>query len=290
MELLIGGLVSGLLLGGLYAVAALGLTVVYGVMGVVNLAHGEIMILAAYATYALTEATGLDPLLVLVVIIPLMAAFGFALQATFLNRLLRRRSFEAALVTTLGLSLMLQALMLKGFSSSARTFTPDYVSGGITVLGITVPSTYALCLGIAVAATIGMQLLMQRTSFGRQARAAAEDADTARLMGIRVERVYGTMFGLAAGLSAVAGVLVGVTFSFTPTSGIVYLLKAFAVVVLGGIGSFRGALVGGLVLGAVEGVGASIFGGGYRDLVTYIVFLGILVAAPRGIFAREHAA
>ncbi len=290
MKLLLSGLVAGLVLGGLYATAALGLSLVYGVLGLVNLAHGEIMILAAYLTYVLGTTWHLDPLLALVLVVPLMFLFGWALQWTFLNRLLARGSLEAGLVTTLGLSLVIQTLLLQGFSSDAKTFTPSYISRGTTVAGITIPNSYLLCLFVAVAVTLGVHSLIHRTSFGRQARATAEDVTTARLMGIRVQRVYGTMFGLGAAVSAVAGVLVGVAFSFTPGSGVSYLLKGFAVVVLGGMGSILGTLAGGLLLGGLEGVGANLFGGGYRDLVAYLGFLVILLLAPHGLFARRARA
>lgn len=284
MELLLSGLLTGLFLGGLYALAAFGLSLVYGVMGLVNLAHGDLMILAAFLAYSLTAALQLDPLASLVLVSPAMFVLGYATQGALINRLLRKRSLEAGLVTTLGLSLILQTVLLDVYTSQARTFTPGYAARGTTFFGITVPNSYLLCFGVALAVAAGTHVLVRRTSFGRQARAAAEDAVTARLMGIRVERTYKLMFGLAAALSAVAGVLIGVAFSFTPTTGTIYLLKGFAVVVLGGLGSVTGTLVAGLALGALEGLGASLFGGSYRDLVTYTVFLLILVLAPNGLF------
>jgi len=284
VELLLSGLVTGLFLGGLYALSAFGLSLVYGVMGLVNLAHGDFMILAAFLSFSLTGVLHLDPLVSLVLVSPCMFVLGYAIQGTLINRLLSKRSLEAGIVTTLGLSLILQTVLQDVYTSQVRTFTPGYAARGTTFFGITVPNSYLLCFGVALAVAAGTHMLVRRTSFGRQARAAAEDPVTARLMGIRVERTYNLTFGLGAALSAVAGVLIGVAFSFTPFTGTTFLLKGFAVVVLGGLGSIVGTLVAGLALGAVEGLGASIFGGSYRDLVTYAVFLLILLLAPNGLF------
>lgn len=290
LNLLISGLVTGVLLGGLYAMSALGLSLVYGVMGLVNLAQGDLMMLAAYLTFSLTMATHMDPLLALVVVVPAMFVLGWLIQATLLNRLLRNGALEAGLVITLGLSLILETILLQVYSSNGQTFTPGYLSGGFSLLGTRVPATYLLCFGVAVVATTGVYLFLRRTSVGRQIRAASENPAIARLMGIRVDRMYSLTFGLAAALGAIAGVLIGLTFSFTPTTGAVYLLKGFAVVILGGLGSIEGTLFAGLALGGIEGLGAAIFGGGYRDLVTYTIFLIILVAAPTGLLGRRRRA
>lgn len=287
MRLAFSGLVTGLLLGGLYATAALGLSLVYGVLRLVNLAHGDFMILGAYLTYSLVDGPGLDPLVSLLVVVPVMFVSGWLVYQIFLNSLLQRGSLEAGMVTTLGLSLVIQTLLLQRYTSEAKTLTPEYVSRGTTIFGTAIPHSYVLCLVVAAVLTSALHLLMTRTSFGRQARAASENAETASLMGIRVERINGITFALGAALSAVAGVLIGVAFSFTPVTGVSYLLKGFAVVVLGGLGSVLGTFTAGLLLGGFEGVGASIFGGGYRDLVAYVAFLAVLVALPRGLFASE---
>jgi branched-chain amino acid transport system permease protein len=287
MSLLFSALVTGLVLGGLYALAATGLSLVYGVMRLVNLAHGGLVILAAYGAYVVVTALGLDPLVSLLVVVPAMFLIGWLLQRAFLDRLVRRGSLDAGMVTTLAIAFIIQTLLLQVFSTEPRTFTPPYISRGVPVLGVTVPAAYLLCLGVAVLVAGGLHALLSWTSIGRQVRAAAEDAETARLMGIRVERMYNLTFAAAAAVSAVAGVLIGVAFSFTPITSDIYLLKGFAVVVLGGLGSMAGTLIAALILGAVEGVGASVFGGGYRDLVTYAFFLLILILAPNGLFGRR---
>ena len=278
-------LVSGLLLGGLFAVTALGLSLVFGVMRLVNLAHGELVVLGAYLALELSRHAGLDPLLT----IPVVAAILFAVAAPVHRVLLEplmSRGPEPALLTTFALSVIAQNLFIRIWSGDTQTLQGPYVTSSAAVAGIRVPVTYLISFGCALVLAAAVHLLLRRTSLGRQIRASSEDAEAASVLGVDVARVHTLVFGLAAGCAAIGGVLVGITSDFTPTSGITYLISGFAVVVLGGLGSVTGTLAGAVGLGVIESVGAAFLGDSYRDLIGFAAFLVVLSLRPQGLFGR----
>jgi branched-chain amino acid transport system permease protein len=281
------GLVNGLLLGGLFAVTALGLSLVFGVMRLVNIVHGELLVLGAYLSWLLLAHLGIDPLLGLLLVAPAMFLVGLPIQRLLLNPLMATGA-EAPLLTTFGLSIIAQNLFLLWFSADTRSLSASYGNASMSVAGLDVPVIYAISFGFALGLTGALHLLIQRTGIGREIRASAEDPAAAEVLGVDVRRVYMLTYGLGAAFAAVGGVLVGLAFSFTPTSGTSYLLTGFAVVVLGGLGSLKGTLLGGLILGVVESVGASFpsVGDGYRDFIGLVTFLLILALRPRGLFGR----
>ena len=285
---MVDALAQGILLGGLYASVALGLSIVFGVLRLVNLAHGELLIGAAFLSFWVIDLLGVDPLLALLVVAPAMFIIAYPIQRFVLTPVLTR-SEEAPLVATFGLSLLATGLLVELAGSDPRSLDASWASSGFEVAGVNIRVAYLLAFVFGVALVALTHLALTRTRTGTAVRAAAADPDTAAVMGMDVQRLYALTFGVAAAMAAVGGTFVGVAFSFTPTAGLGWLLIGFAVVVLGGIGSVSGTLLGGLAVGVVEAVGIEIVGGAYRDLIVYGLFFLALTIRPTGIFGRATA-
>ncbi len=281
--------VNGLLLGGLYALIALGLSVVFGVLRLINLAHGEVLVGGAYLTYLATEHLGLGPFTALPLVVVVVALLAYALQRFLLTGLLVRGA-EGALVATFGISLLAQGLFSQGFTSNPKSLDSPLSTSGFTVAGIQVRTVYLVAFVAAAVLCLSVHLVLTRTRAGTRVRAAAADPSTAGLMGIDIRRVYAITFAAGAAITTIGGVLLGVTFSFTPTGGTQYLLIGIAVVVLGGVGNVLGTFAGALLLGLVQSLAAAQFGGGYRDLSVYLLFFIVLAVRPQGLFAKRVAA
>ncbi len=286
-EAIISTLIAGLLLGGIYALTALGLSLVLGVLKVVNLAHGEFLIVGAYASYYFASRTGLDPLLGL----PLVALATALLAAPLYPLLLRPllpRGPEPPMMTMFGVSILLQNLFLVAFSANTRSIETRYSSAALTLAGLTVPWIYVIGCAIAVVAVLAVHALVASTAFGRDLRASAQDPGAAAILGVNVGRVQMLTFALGAACAAAGGTLLGLAFSFTPASGGTYLLTSFAVVVLGGLGNIRGTLFAGMMLGLLQSLGGVLFGDGYRDAVGLVLFLAVLMLRPQGLLAGRR--
>ena len=258
MEL--GVIVAGLLTGGLYATVGLGLSLVFGVMRLVNLAHGELIVLGAYlSSLLLVWIGGLDPFLSLVIVVPVMALLAYPVQRFLLTGLLRR-GLEPPLVATFGLSLLISAGLTAIFGGDPRKLASTYSAAGMNLLGVQVRVIDVVGLGIGVALTVATFLIMRRTRWGAALRAASTDPATAGTMGINVNVVYAVTFAASAAIAAIGGVLI----------------------VLGGTGNPFGALIGGLVLGLVQSIGGAVLGGQYRDFIIYFAFIVVLALKPVG--------
>ena len=271
--------VGGLLTGGLYATVGLGLALVFGVMRLVNLAHGDLLVVGAYSASLVMSWLGVDPFLSLLLVAPAMALVAYPIQRYLLSGLLRR-GIEPPLVATFGISLVIVATITQVAGGNARSLDVPYASTGISLLGLQVRLIDVVGLAIGIALTVITHLVMARSRWGAALRAAAIDPDTAGTMGISVNVVYAITFAASAAIAAVGGVLIGVAYSFTPTSGLNYILIGFTVVVLGGTGSVIGTLLGGLALGVVQSVGGALLGGQFRDFVIYLAFIVILAGKP----------
>lgn len=282
---LAAGAINGLLLGGLYAIAALGLTMVFGVMRLVNVTHGELLILAVYLNFVISGALGLDPLLTTLLVAPILFVIGYSLQRWVLNPVMRAGT-EPALLMAFGLSIIAQNGMITVWGGNTKAITTGYSGAGLTLFGINVPFIYLLAFGLSLLLILGVHLFVNHTYLGKAIRAATQDPQTAAVLGVDVNRVYAITYAIGAATAALGGVLIGIAFAFTPTSGFPWLLKSFVVVVLGGMGSIVGSLAGGLLLGTTEGIGAAIVGTGYRDMIGFIIFLIVLIVRPRGLFGR----
>lgn len=277
---MISVLISGLLTGGLYAIVALGLTLVFGVMRLVNIAHGDLVVLGAYASLLVVRLLGWDPLVSLVIVVPVMFALGYPLQRFVLTGLLRKGA-EPPLVATFGVSLVIMAALVIAFTGNAQSLPAPYALRGVTAFGVTVRLSDLLAFVLGAALVVAVHLWMSRSRFGAALRAASADPMTASTMGIDVNRMYAITFAAATSLAGVAGVLIGIGYGFTPsTTGFSYVLIGFTVVVLGGTGNVLGTLWGGLALGVIQSVGTALFGGEYRDFMIYAAFLIILVVKP----------
>jgi branched-chain amino acid transport system permease protein len=282
-------LVSGVLLGGLYAITALGLSLVFGVMRLINLVHGELVVLGAYLALQLTEHAGMDTLVTIVIVAPLLFVIAAPIYRLLLEPIVNKGP-EPALLTTFGLSIIGQNLYILIFSGDTQALPGSYTSSSLDIFGLGIPTMYAISFAIALVLCGAVHLLLQRTGLGREIRAASEDAQAAEALGVDVRRVHTFVYALAAACAGVGGVLVGATFDFTPTTGITYLLTGFVIVVLGGLGSVKGTLYGAILLGVVESVGAAVFGDGYRDFIGFVLFLIVLSVRPQGLFGRVQAA
>jgi branched-chain amino acid transport system permease protein len=277
--------VMGILLGGLYAVIALGLSLVFGVVKEINIAHGDLVILGSYFGYVAMTVFGIDPILSLIAGMPILFGIGFVIQKYLLNRAFKI-SMDATLIIAFGLSLILQNTYQLIWTPMARGLTTSYALESFSAGPIHVPLIYLLDFVAAILVMVFIHLFLKKTYLGRAIRAAAQDRRTAHLMGINTDRVYAYTFAISMALAAVAGIFLGLTFSFTPISGMSFLIIALGVVVLGGLGSIVGTFVGGIVFGLAQTLGGYFFGVAAQMLVAYVMVLIILAVIPRGIFGR----
>ena len=280
--------VQGILLGGLYALFATGLSLIFGVMRLVNLAHGDFSILAAFLAVVAVSTLNLNPLLALAAVVPVMALVGYALQRLVLNRLLGRGILPAVLVT-FGLSIVIQNGLLEIFSADSQRLDPGGIETASLALGggLAVGWFPLLTFAVAVLLLVGLQFLIGRSRIGRAFRAASDDGPTAALMGIDNGRLYGLAMALSLAIVAVAGIFLGVRTTFTFASGPDRLLFAFEAVIIGGLGSLWGTLLGGVILGVAQTVGARL-SPGWGVLTGHLVFLAVLLLRPAGIFAKSR--
>jgi branched-chain amino acid transport system permease protein len=280
----VNAVLQGTMLGGLYALFACGLSLMFGVMRVVNLAHGDLSVLAAYGSVAIFDSFGWNPFVTLLVVVPGMALVGAVMQRLVLERSLRIGPL-APLLATFGLSIALENLLLQIFSPDPRILPIG--SFGISSWQLTSQLSISwfalLTLGVAVVVLIGIEVFLKRTKTGQAMRATSDDPSTAELMGIDARWIYTVAAMIAMATVAVAGIFLGMRTTFTPSSGPDYLIFAFEAVVIGGIGSVRGTLVGGILLGIAQTVGAQI---NTADpvLAGDLFFLAVMVLRPRGLF------
>ena len=281
-------LAQGILLGGLYALFATGLSLIFGVMRLVNLAHGDFSILAAFLAVALVQTLGINPLLALLLVVPVMGALGYGLQRLVLNRLLGRGILPAVLVT-FGLSIVIQNGLLETFSADSHRLNPGGIETASLPLGggLAVGWFSLLTFVMALVLLTGLQLLIGRTALGRAFRAASDDGATAALMGIDNGRLYALAMALSLAIVAVAGIVLGIRTTFTFASGPDRLLFAFEAVIIGGLGSLWGTLVGGVILGIAQTTGARL-SPGWGVLTGHLVFLAVLLLRPSGLFTASR--
>jgi branched-chain amino acid transport system permease protein len=278
-------IVQGILLGGLYALFAAGLSLVFGIMRLVNLAHGDLIVLAAFLILVLVSALGLNPFLAALVAMPLMFAAGFLLQSQVLNRTLGPDILPPLLVT-FGLSVAIQNGLLESFSADSRRITLGALETASIRLGpINVGLMPLLTFLSALAVIVALNALFFRTALGRAFRATSDDAVTAGLMGIRPGRIFATATGLAMVVVTVAAFYLGTRANFDPTIGPARLIYAFEAVIIGGLGSLWGTLLGGIVIGVAQTLGAAV-NPEWQILAGHLAFLAVLLVRPRGLFPR----
>ena len=278
-------LVQGLLTGGIYALVGIGLSLIFGVMRVINFAHGDFLALGMFLTLFLFKTLHLDPYLSLLVALPLGFALGYFIQRFVLSRLGDRLA-ESSMLATLGLGLIVSNMLLLGFGAQPQTINVPYANNTFTLGGIQV-SVALLVAGIGtLAAIVGLNLLLYRTELGRAIRATAQNPLGAELQGVNTRTIQAIVFGLGVAFAAVAGVLLLPLLYAYPTVGETFTLKAFVVTVLGGLGNLPGAIVGGLFLGGVESMGSYYISNNYRDAYGLVAFLLVLLLRPEGLFGK----
>lgn len=275
-------IVNGLLLGGIYAVVGVGMSMIFGIVKLTNLAHGDFIILSSYLSVMFCTSLGLHPLLTLVITVPLMFLLGYLLQTLLINRMMARGA-EPALLVTFGLSIIIQNALLLIFTADAQSLNVSFQTKSFPLgESIRVPLLFLLCFGIGIVTILILHFFLKKTFVGQSIRATSDDTVAAGLMGVNVKRTYGIAMGIALATSAIAGVVVGMPYSFYPSTGSEYLIIAFGVVVIGGMGSIKGTLVAGVIFGLARVLGGS----NYGMLAAYLVLLIMLAVRPQGLFSK----
>jgi branched-chain amino acid transport system permease protein len=290
LGILFPAVLNGLTTGAVYALIALGLTLIYGVLHIINFAHGAALMLALYAVYFLKERAGIDPYLALPLVVPAMFALGYALQRVVINRASHGKD-ENILLVTLGLSIVMENLALLFFKSDTRTIETAYtlttvpINIGFAQAMISLPKLIAFA-GALVASGL-LMWIVGRTDLGRSIRAVAKEKLGAKLMGIDVDHVYAMSFGIGLACLGAAACFLLPGYYVNPLVGNGFVLVAFTIVVLGGMGSFAGALAGGLLIGVVESLGGLLLGESLGQIGIFLIFIGVLLFRPQGLFGAK---
>jgi branched-chain amino acid transport system permease protein len=281
-------LIQGALLGGIYALFAIGLSLSFGIMRLVNIAHGDLIVLSAYVALVVVQDTGLDPISSLVIVLPIMFGVGYALQRGLLNQTLSGGLMPPLLVT-FGISIIIQNGLLQVFGAYTHRLQEGAIETASAQLpgGISIGIYPLLVFVVAIVCIGGLQLLFYRTRLGRAFRAASDDADTAELMGIDNRHLFAIALGIAMIFTALAGILFAIRTNFDPSAGSLRLILAFEAVIIGGLGNLWGTLIGGVILGLAQAVGAAL-SPTWQILAGHLAFLIILIIRPSGLFPRTR--
>jgi branched-chain amino acid transport system permease protein len=281
-------LINGLLLGGLYACMAIGFSVIWGVMNIINLAHGSMIIMGAYITYWIWTTSGVDPFATLPVSAAALFCFGFFLQKYLLNRIVATSVF-LSLIFTFGLDMVLTNVHLELFQADLRAVTTDYATSGLVVGSLYIPYARLAVFATAIALTLLLMGFMNRTRTGNAIKSTSFDVEAAELVGINTKLIYSITFAIGAMMAGIAGSLIATVYQFSPFGSVAFTTKSFVVVILGGLGSIPGAIAGGIVLAVAEAYTAY-WRPGYVDLVSFALLLAILITRRRGLFGKRFYA
>jgi len=288
MTLVVQQVILGLLIGGIYVAVAMGFSLVWGILNIVNLAHGALVVVGAYLTWWLFARWRVDPFLSLPVVAVALFAIGYVLQRVLVNRIIRAPLFFTLLLT-FGVNLAIVNLLLLLFQPDFRSVTPAYAGSGLGIGGVQVPYLRVGALVVAMLMALAVALLLNRTRTGAAIQAVGADRDAARLVGIDLRHVYALTFAVGAACAGVAGTLISTIQAITPTAGEPYTLQAFVVVVLGGLGRVSATVVGGLLFGLVETLGQTMvpgLGAGWANAIAFAVLVVVLLVRPQGLLGR----
>ena len=280
-------LLSGILTGGVYALAGIGMSLVFGVMNISNFAHGDLMMLGMYLAYFTFTLLHIDPYLSLVLIIPTAFLFGYVLEKLLINRVINH-PHQNQILLTIGLGLIMSNTALLAFTSDPKILTTSYSSSAFNLAGgisISVPlllSFLITCVIIAI-----LYVFLSKSTTGMALRATSQNREAAQLMGINVAKMSAIAFGIGTALAATAGALIAPTYYIHPLAGNSFLLKAFTICVLGGLGSVVGAGVGGVIIGVVESMSSTYLSSDWKDVVVFMIFLAVLLLRPQGLFGKK---
>jgi branched-chain amino acid transport system permease protein len=290
LEIVLQILVFGLFVGGLYGVAAVGLSLVFGVLRVLNVAHGELLMFGGYASYWLFTLLGIDPFLSLLLTAPALFVAGLLLNLVLfahVSHLEEETRIKNSLLIGFGLALVLQSLAIQLWTADERSVNPAYAGLGLNVAGVALPFTRLAGLAVAILVILALHVFLRTTYFGKAIRATAEDWEAATLAGVNVRAVYLVTFALGSALAGVAGTLVSLGYTIAPSIGVAWSIKALIVVVLAGLGNVLGVLGAGLLLGLIEALSVFAIGAPYREVVGLILFVLVLLLRPQGLFGRR---
>jgi branched-chain amino acid transport system permease protein len=285
VDLLIQVLINGVLLGGFYAIMALGLALVWGVLNIVNLAHGAFIMLGAYLSWYLYQYAGIDPFIGLPLNAAVMFAVGYAMQRGLLNLIVRAPMFNTLLIT-FGIEVVLTYFAQLVFTADFRTINPPYAGDNITLGAIVIPDVRLFAFVAAIVLTLAMWVFLLRTRLGRAIRATAQNLVAARLYGVEPRHLYALTFGIGIGLAGAAGALYGVTSQVNPYIGASLTAKSFAISIIGGLENPLGVIVGGLALGIIESLALLYIGATFGDVATFGVLVLVLIVRPTGLLGR----
>ena len=281
-------LVSGLLTGGLFALVAVGLTMILGVLGIINFAHGEFLMLGMYVTYLFCAKLNVDPYLTLLITVPVFFVFGAIIERFLINPVLDS-PMEIQLLLTVGLFFFLQNSALLAFGPYLKSIQTGYANNIIEIWHASFASTRLIMFAFAIAFTVALYIFLRKSDLGKAIRAVSEQPEGAMLVGINVKKVYMIAFGIGAACAAGAGTLLMPIYYVDPYIGLTFILTAFVVVILGGMGNYVGALIGGLIVGLAEAFGAVVFPASLKQMVTYVIFILILLFRPTGLFGKRRS-
>lgn len=282
-------LVNGLLLGGIYAAVGVGFSLTWGVLNIINIAHGAMVMLGAYVTFFLFSRLGIDPFLSIPAAMLTLFLLGYALQRWLINRVIPHGVFMT-LVLTFGLSLFLIDLALLTFSGDYRSVTPWYAGLGLSVGNVVVPYQKLGAFALSLLLVWALHLFLGATKLGRAIRATALNRQAAQLTGVDIYQVYAITFGIGAALAGAAGALLATQITITPVMGNTFIGKAFVIATLGGLGTVQGALIGGLLLGLAESFGSALIGPSYQQAIGFVILVLVLLLRPEGIMGKQFFA
>jgi branched-chain amino acid transport system permease protein len=285
-------LVFGVLVGALYGLVAVGLSLVFGVTKFLNVAHGELLMIGGYSSFWIFSLLGVDPFLSIPITIFFLLIVGWILYKLLFSRMTKlpeESKIKNTLLVGFGVSVILQNIALRLWSADDRGITASYSRVAFTVFGIRLPIVRLISLAISLIFLIGLQLFLHKTFTGKAIRATVQDWEAASMMGINIHRMYLLAFMIGAALAGVGGTLVTVNYSIEPSMGLNWTLKALIVMVLGGLGSITGTFIGGIILGVTESATSILIGSNYREVVGLVIFLLVLIFRPQGLFGKKEA-
>lgn len=286
IDILFQLLINGILFGTMYGIAAIGLSLIFGTMRIVFIAQGSIIILAAYGSFWLFDLCSVNPYVSILIVVPGALIIGLGLYQVLFRKVAREGQFPTLLIA-FGLMALLENLMSLAFTADSRAIRTDWASYAITFIGMKISFTRLMAFLMAVSGTVVVTFFLKKTLLGKAVRAASENLEYATLVGITPHMVNTITFALGIGLAGLAGVATATAYSFDPFSGFVFSLKAMIALALGGMGHVIGALLGGLLLGIIEAYGAFFLSGGWADVISYAVFLLVLMFKPEGLFSSS---
>jgi len=274
---------NGILKGGLYALMAMGMSLIWGVMDIINIAHGSFIMLGAFATYWLFALFGMDPFVSLVFSMALLFLLGYGVQKFLINYVIRANAF-ITLILAFGIEIFINNAALVSWTADVRKVEVSYGAANFSLGNlVTIPTVRLLAFFLVIVISAALFYILNRTDLGRSIRATSQDLDAARLAGVDVARTYAVTFGLGVGAAGAAGTLWSILFPISPMMGGILTLKSFVVVIIGGLGSMLGPIIGGLALGVTEALGTNWFGSTYENLISFTILVLVLILRPKGI-------